>query len=112
MFIHLLDNIDSDEPQVQKSSDTIYISGLGSDKSERELTDKLSERFASIGRIKIDKKTNLPRSRSLFSMFASALYQCESVVQMMSRLTRPFLFRVMNSSYLHGFHNGSTKRRW
>ncbi|KAF9327294.1 hypothetical protein BGZ91_001532 [Linnemannia elongata] len=53
----------SDEPQVQKSSDTIYISGLGSDKSERELTDKLSERFASIGRIKIDKKTNLPRIR-------------------------------------------------
>jgi hypothetical protein len=49
---------------VQKSLDTIYISGLGSDNSERELTEKLDKHFGSIGRIKIDKKTNLPRSKS------------------------------------------------
>ncbi|KAF9939102.1 hypothetical protein BGZ67_009982 [Mortierella alpina] len=51
----------SDESAVQKSSDTVYISGLATDMTEKELTDKLEERFSSIGRIKQDKRTMGPK---------------------------------------------------
>ncbi|KAF9285482.1 hypothetical protein BGZ68_003834, partial [Mortierella alpina] len=51
----------SDESAVQKSSDTVYISGLATDMTEKELTDKLEERFSSIGRIKQDKRTLGPK---------------------------------------------------
>ncbi len=37
-----------------ESPDTIYFSGLGDDITDQEV----AERFGSIGRIKIDKKTN------------------------------------------------------
>jgi hypothetical protein len=60
-------SLDSDEPQVQRSSDTIYISGLGTESSERDLKAKLEERFSSIGRIKTDKRTGEPRSISSLS---------------------------------------------
>jgi hypothetical protein len=113
-FIHSFGNIDSDEPQVQKSADTVYISGLGTDKSERELVDKLSERFASIGRIKIDKRTNLPKSK-LLSSGLSHQPCIEVECPNGSRTNSPtclFCLCELNSSYLYGFLNGSAKGRW
>lgn len=51
-----------DDGGLQKSSDTVYISGLGTDSTEKELTDNLEKLFASIGRIKIDKRTGTSKS--------------------------------------------------
>lgn len=55
--------LDPDEPSVQKSSDTVYISGLGTEMSVKDLTAALVERFSTIGVLKIDKKTMEPKSK-------------------------------------------------
>jgi hypothetical protein len=52
-----------DEPVVQTISDTIYISNLSKDVTE----EKLAEKFGSLGMLKIDRKTQKPKSKLFIS---------------------------------------------
>ena len=54
----IIDNY-ADEPVVQTISDTIYISNLSKDVTE----EKLAEKFGSLGMLKIDRKTQKPKSK-------------------------------------------------
>lgn len=54
----IIDNYAGDSV-VQTISDTIYISNLSKDVTE----EKLAEKFGSLGMLKIDRKTQKPKSK-------------------------------------------------
>ncbi|KAF9579793.1 RNA-binding protein EWS, partial [Lunasporangiospora selenospora] len=90
-----------DEPAVQKSSDTVYVSGLGTTMTEKDLTDKLEELFKTIGRIKIDKRTGTPKIR-VYVDFATGAPKGDATVTYEDPFTTDAAIKWFNGTDFHG----------
>ncbi|KAG0082861.1 hypothetical protein BGZ92_011293, partial [Podila epicladia] len=86
---------------VQKSSDTVYISGLGTEMSEKDLTAALIERFSTIGVLKIDKKTMAPKIR-IYTDSATGAPKGDATVTYDDPGTIEYAIKWFNGTDFHG----------